>query len=134
FTVATFTGALLLAVSVLPVPDPSLRNGAIVVLISLAGAAVSIIMQLRQVLASPAVADDEASLTADVIMRVEDARALTTPSLVWCLPAIFLYGESLGWWNAVALALVVAGAIALSLIQIRAAGVGTAARRALVTR
>jgi len=134
FTVATFTGALLLAVSVLPVADPGLRYGAIVVLIGLAGASVGIIMQLRQVLASPAVAEDEASLTADVIMRVEDARALVTPSLVWSLPAIFLYGESLGWWNAVSLALVVAGVIALCLIQIRTTGVGTTARRAMVTR
>jgi hypothetical protein len=134
FTVVTFTSALLLAVSVLPLSEASLRNGAIVVLISLAGAGVGVVMQLRQVVASPAVADDEASLTADVIMRVEDARALVTPSLVWSLPAIFLYGESLGWWNAVAMALVVAGAVALCLIQLRTAGVGTAARRALATR
>jgi hypothetical protein len=134
FTVATFAGALLLAVSVLPVSDSDLRYGAIVVLISLAGAGAGVIMQLRQVLASPAVAEDEASLTADVVMRVEDARALVTPSLVWTLPAIFLYGESLGWWNAVSLALVVAGVLALWLIQIRTTGVGTAARRAMATR
>lgn len=134
FTIATFTGAALLAVSVLPVPDPGLRTGAIVVLISLAGTGAGIIMQVRQVLTSPAVAEDEASLTADVIMRVEDARALVTPSLVWSLPATFLYGESLGWWNAVALALVVAGVIAYSLIQVRATGGGTAARQAMATR
>ena len=79
-------------------------------------------------------AEDEVSLTADVIMRVEDARALATPRLVWSLPAIFLYGDSLGWWNAVALALVVAGALALCLIEMRTAGVGTMARRSLATR
>jgi hypothetical protein len=134
FAVATFTGALLLAVSVLPGSDSSLRYGAIVVLISLVGAGAGIIMQLRQVLASPAVAEDEASLTADVIMRVEDARALVTPSLVWSLPAIFLHGESSGWWNVASLALVVAGVIALWLIQIRTTDVGTAARRAMATR
>jgi hypothetical protein len=134
FTIATFASAVLLAVSVLPVSDAGLRTGAIVVLISLAGAGAGTIMQLRQVLASPAVADDEASLTADVIMRVEDARALVTPSLVWSLPPIFLYGESLGWWNAVALGLVVAGAIAFALLHLRTAGVGTAARRAMATR
>ncbi|GAA2411143.1 hypothetical protein GCM10010191_20260 [Actinomadura vinacea] len=134
FTVAAFTAAALLAVSVLPVSDSGLRNGAIIVLISLAGAGTGIIMQLRQVLASPAVAEDEASLRADVIMRVEDARALVTPSLVWSLPAIFLSGESLGWWNAVALGLVVAGVIAYSLIQTRTTGVETAARRAMGTR
>ncbi|MFI0354606.1 hypothetical protein [Actinomadura sp. 9N407] len=134
FTVATFTGASLLAVSVLPLPDPGLRYGAIVVLISLAGTGTGIIMQLRQVLASPAVAQDEASLTADVIMRVEDARALVTPSLVWSMPAIFLYGESLGWWNVVSMALVAAGVIALSLIHNRTTGVGTTARRAMAAR
>jgi hypothetical protein len=134
FAVASFTGAFLLAVSVLPVSDPGLRNGAIVVLISLAGAGVGTIMQLRQVLAGPAVADDEASLTADVIMRVEDARALVTPGLVWSLPPIFLYGESLGWWNAVALALVVVGAVAFALIHARTLGVGTTARRAMAVR
>ncbi|MEV6694965.1 hypothetical protein AB0M35_26165 [Micromonospora sp. NPDC051196] len=134
FTVATFTGAALLAVSVLPVSDPDLRYGAIVVLMGLAGTGVGTVMQLRQVLASPAVAEDEASLTADVIMRIEDARALVTPSLTWSLPAIFLYGESLGWWNAVSLVLVVAGAIAFGLIQTRTPGAGTAARRAMAAR
>ncbi|MBV1855897.1 hypothetical protein [Catellatospora tritici] len=134
FAVATFAAASLLAVSVLAVPDPGLRYRAIIVLVSLAGAGAGVIMQLRQVLASPAVAEDEASLTADVIMRVEDARALVTPSLVWSLPAIFLYGDSLGWWNAVSLALVVAGASALCLIQVRTTDVGAAARRALATR
>ncbi|WP_327039666.1 hypothetical protein [Micromonospora maris] len=134
FTVATFTSAALLAVSVLPVADSSLRYGALVVLIGLAGSAIGTVMQLRQVLASPVVAEDEASLTADVIMRVEDARALVTPSLTWSLPAIFLYGESLGWWNAVSLLLVVAGVIAFGLIQTRSPGAGTAARRALAAR
>jgi hypothetical protein len=134
FTVASFTGAVLLAVSVLPVSDSGLRSGAIVVLISLAGVAVGTIMQLRQVLASPAVAEDEVSLTADVIMRIEDARALVTPSLVWSLPAIFLSGESLGWWNVVSLALVVAGVIALCLIHARTTSVESAARRAMATQ
>ncbi|WP_428964784.1 hypothetical protein [Micromonospora fluostatini] len=134
FMAATFSGALLLAVSVLPVSDPGLRYGAIVVLIGLAGAGAGTVLQLRQVLAAPAVAEDEASLTADVIMRVEDVRALVTPSLVWSLPPIFLVGESIGWWNAAAVALVVAGVIARGLIQIRTTGVGTAARRALAVR
>jgi hypothetical protein len=134
FAVATFTGAVLLAVSVLPVPDPGLRYGAATVLIGLAGVGVGITMQLRQILTTPAVAEDEAPLTADVIMRVEDARNLVTPSLVWSLPAIFLYGDSLGWWHAVALALVVAGICALGLIEVRATDVGTAARRAMAIR
>jgi hypothetical protein len=134
FAVASYAAAFLLAVSVLPVSDADLRRGATVVLIGLAGSGAGIIMQLRQVLASPAVAQDEASLTADVIMRVEDARALVTPSLVWLLPVIFLYGESFDWWNVVSMALVVAGVIALALIHNRTTGVGTAARRALATR
>ncbi|MCE6997297.1 hypothetical protein LZG04_21180 [Saccharothrix sp. S26] len=133
FTVAGFACAALLAVSVLPVADPLLRSGAVVVLIGLAGAAVGIVMQLRQVLASPAVAEDEVSLTADVVMRVEDARALVTPGLVWVLPAIFLNGDSLGWWNVASLAFVVVGAIAFSLLRIRTTGDGTAARRAMAT-
>ena len=83
---------------------------------------------------APAVADDKTSLTADVIMRVEDARALATPSLAWTLPAVFLYGDNLGWWNAAALALVVAGATALALIHLRTTGIATAARQALAAR
>jgi hypothetical protein len=134
FTVASFAGAVLLAVSVLPIADSGLRSGAIVVLISLAGAGAGIVMQLRQVLASPAVAEDEASLTADVIMRVQDVRALVTPSLVWSLPTIFLYGESFGWWNAASVGLVVAGAIVFCLIEVRTTKVGAVARRAMATR
>jgi hypothetical protein len=134
FTVATYAAALLLAASVLPIADPGLRNGAIVVLVSLVGAGAGLIMQLSQVLASPAVADDEASLTADVIMRIDDARALVTPALVWSLPPIFLYGASLGWWNVVSLALVVVGGIAFSVIQLRSKDIGTAARRARAAR
>jgi hypothetical protein len=134
FAVATFVGALLLAVSVLPISDPDLRAGATVVLIGLAGAGAGTVLQLRQVLTTPAVAQDEASLTADVIMRVEDARALVTPSLVWILPAIFLYGESLGWWNAVAIGLVPVGVAALALIHHRTADVGATARQAMIVR
>ncbi|MFV2012523.1 MULTISPECIES: hypothetical protein [unclassified Micromonospora] len=134
FTVAAYTAALGLAVSVLPVSDPVLRAGAAVVLIGLVGAGAGMIMQLRQVLTSPAVAEDEASLTADVIMRVEDARALVTPSLVWSLPVIFLYGESLGWWNAVAIGLVLAGVVAFGLVQTRTMAVGVTARQAMIVR
>ncbi|WP_326550991.1 hypothetical protein [Micromonospora sp. NBC_01813] len=134
FTVATFAGALLLTVSVLPISDPDLRAGAAVVLIGLAGAGAGLVLQLRQVLTAPAVAEDETSLTADVIMRVEDARALVAPSLVWILPAIFLYGDSLGWWNAVAIGLVPVGVIALALIHSRTTGVAAAARQALAIR
>jgi hypothetical protein len=134
FAVATFTGALLVAVSVLPISDPDLRAGATVVLIGLAGAGAGTVLQLRQVLTTPAVAQDEASLTADVIMRVEDARALVTPNLVWILPAIFLYGESLGWWNAVAIGLVPVGVAALALIHSRTADVGATARQAMIVR
>lgn len=134
FTIASFAAAMLLAVSVLPVPDPGLRYGAIVVLLSLAGVGAGIVLQLRQVLAGPAVAEDETSLTADVIMRVEDARALVTPSLVWSVPVIFLYGESQGWWSVASVALVVVGVVAFGLVHLRSADAGTAARRALAAR
>jgi hypothetical protein len=134
FAAATFAGAVLLAVSVLAVPDATLRYGAIVVLIGLSGVGAGTVMQLRHLLARPAVADDEQSLTADVIMRVEDARALVTPSLVWALPAILLYGDALGWWNAVAIALVIVGVVALCAIQVRTAPIGTVARQAMSAR
>lgn len=134
YAAVTFGAAVLLAVSVLPIGDSTLRSGAIVVLIGLAAAGLSVVMQLRQLLDSPAVADDETSLMADVIMRVEDARALVVPNLVWSFPAIFLYGDSLGWWNVASLVLVVAGVLALCRIQVRTGGVGTAARRAMAAR
>ncbi len=134
FTIASYASALLLAVSVLPIADAGLRNGAIVVLVGLIGSGAGLIMQLRQVLASPAVAYDEGSLTADVIMRIDDARALVMPTLVWSLPPIFLYGESFGWWNAASFALVVVGAIAFSVITLRSKDIGTAARRAMAAR
>ncbi|MFG1925053.1 hypothetical protein [Cryptosporangium sp. NPDC048952] len=134
FTVASYAGAFLLAASVLPVDDSELRYGAIVVLISLVGAGAGLVLQLRYLLASPAVAEDEASLMADIVMRVEDARTLVTPSLVWSLPAILLYGESLGWWNAISVVLVVAGVLALALIHTRTGGVGAAARRVMEAR
>ena len=70
----------------------------------------------------------------ELVKKLEDARAIVQPSLVWSLPAIFLYGESLGWWNAAAIGLVVVGVVALALIHSRTASVAAAARRALVVR
>ncbi|MFI6882736.1 hypothetical protein [Streptosporangium canum] len=77
FAVATFAGALVPAASALAVPDPAVRQPAVVVLIGLLGATAITALQLRHPLSFPVVAEDEESPAADVIMRVEDARELT---------------------------------------------------------
>ncbi|SFK33132.1 hypothetical protein SAMN05216275_122116 [Streptosporangium canum] len=77
FAVATFAGALVPAASALAVPDPTLRQPAVVVLIGLLGATAITALQLRHPLSFPVVAEDEESPAADVIMRVEDAREHT---------------------------------------------------------
>lgn len=100
FAVATFAGAAALAVRALTVRDSTARYAAVILLIGLCGVAVGMIVQLRHVLVHPVVADDEVSLTAEVIMRVEDARDIATPTVVWCLPGVSVFGTSLGWWNA----------------------------------
>ena len=92
FAVATFAGALVLAVSALPFGDATVRHAAVVLLIALAGVGLGAALQLRQLLARPVVAEDEVSLTADVIMRVEDAREITTPTVLWSLPVVLLFG------------------------------------------
>ena len=86
FTVATFAGAMVLAASALAVPDSTVRYAAFILLVGLLGVAVGVALQLRDLLTRPVVAEDEVSLTADVIMRIEDARELTAPTVPWALP------------------------------------------------
>ena len=83
FAVTTFAGAVVLAIGALTVQDSTTRYAAVVLLIGLCGVAVGMVVQLRHVLTHPVVADDEVSLTADVIMRVEDAREVAAPTVVW---------------------------------------------------
>lgn len=91
-------------------------------------------MQLRDLLVRPVVAEDEASLTADIIMRIEDARECTTPTLLWALPVVSLFGSAPGRWNAASLILVVLGAIALHMIRGKIPPNVTVARQAMSAR
>ncbi|MFC4495801.1 hypothetical protein ACFPA8_16865 [Streptomyces ovatisporus] len=126
FAVATFAGAMLLAIGALTVLDSTTRYGALVLLIGLCGVAVVMVVQLRHVLTHPVVADDEASLTTDFIMRVEDARDATTPSVVWCLPVASVLDTVPGWWILAWCLFIALGAITLALITV---WTGLAARR-----
>ncbi|WP_440104589.1 hypothetical protein [Streptosporangium sp. H16] len=131
FAVATFAGAIVLAASALAVPDPTVRQLAVVVLIGLLGATAITAIQLRHLLRFPVVAQDEESLTADVIMRVEDARELTTPSVQWSLPVV-LFGAAPGWWGAAAVAYMVLGLAACVALHARTPSCATVARRVMM--
>ncbi|QPP07517.1 hypothetical protein G4Z16_15230 [Streptomyces bathyalis] len=131
FAVATFAAATVLGVSALTTQGSTARYGAFVLLIGLCGVAVGTVVQLRHVLTHPVVADDEVSLTADVIMRVEDARNVATPTVVWSLPVVSVFETALGWWIAAWLAFIALSAITLALITTRTAQSGTVARHAM---
>ncbi|MFC6087376.1 hypothetical protein [Sphaerisporangium aureirubrum] len=131
FTAVTFTAAILLAASALTVRDSTVRYAAMILLIGLIGVAAGVALQLRDLLARPVVAEDEVSLTADVIMRVEDARELTAPGVPWALPVVLIFGTAPVWWNAASIALVFLGLVALHLIQARTPPSVTMARRAM---
>ncbi|MEU6431835.1 hypothetical protein ABZ860_38550 [Microbispora sp. NPDC046973] len=134
FVVATFAGAMMLAGSALAVPDPTVRQLAVVLLIGLLGVTAITAMQLRHLLRRPVVAEDEESLTADVIMRVEDARDLTTPSVQWSLPMVLLFGTAPGWLSAAAVANVVLGMVACVALRVRTPSSATVARRVMSVR
>ncbi|WP_436758580.1 hypothetical protein [Streptosporangium sp. V21-05] len=131
FAVATFAGAMVLAGSALALPDPTVRQLAVVLLFGLLGVTAITAMQLRHLLRRPVVAQDEESLTADVIMRVEDARELTTPSAQWSLPMVLLFGTAPGWWSAAALVYLLLGLAALVALNARTPSSVTVARRAM---
>lgn len=113
----TFAGAAALTAGTSTSADPGVRYGAAVVLVALCGVAAVTLIQLRHVLTRPAVADDEASLTADAVLRIEDAREAAAPTMVWCLPwylpAAAAPGTAFGWWTAAWIVLIVVGAAAL---------------------
>ncbi|MFE0153695.1 hypothetical protein ACFWY5_41625 [Nonomuraea sp. NPDC059007] len=132
FVVATFAGAMALAASALTVPGPTVQL-AVVVLIGLLGATAITAMQLRHLLRFPVVAEDEESLTADVIMRVEDARELTTPSVQWSLPVV-LFGTAPGWWGAAAFAYIVLSLAACVALHARTPSCATVARQVMIVR
>ncbi|MDX2703618.1 hypothetical protein PV350_12185 [Streptomyces sp. PA03-6a] len=134
FAVATFAGASVPAVVALTVRDSTARYAALVLLIGLCGVAVGTAVQLRHILTHPVVADDEVSLTADVIMRVEDAREVATPTVVWLLPIVSVFDTALGWWNTAWLVFVALSTVTLALITKRTAQSGTVARHATSAR
>jgi hypothetical protein len=134
FAVTTFAGATALAIGALTVPDSTTTYAAVVLLIGLCGLAVVMVVQLRHILTYPVVADDEVSLTADVIMRVEDARDVTVPSVVWCLPVVSVFSTALGWWNVAWLVFIVLSVIALALINARTPRSAMVARQAAGAR
>lgn len=125
----TYAGAAAMAVRALTEPDAGTRYAAVVLLIGLAGVAAVMAVQLRHVLTHPTVADDEASLTADVVLRVEDVRELATPTAVWSLPVVSVFATAPGWWNAAWMVFIVVTAAALVVINARTAGSGTVARQ-----
>ncbi|MFE2757045.1 hypothetical protein ACFXGA_34125 [Actinosynnema sp. NPDC059335] len=134
FAAATFAGATALAIGALALDDHTARYAAVVLLVGLGGLAVGTVVQLRHIVTHPAVAEDEVSLTADVIMRVEDARVGAAPTAVWSvwsLPVVSVFGTTLGWWNAAWLAFIVLSVIALALIEARTARSAAVARHVL---
>ena len=132
FAAATFAGAAALAVGALTLRDPTARYAAVILLIGLGGLAAGVVVQLRHLLTYPVVADDQASLTADVIMRVEDARVGAVPTAVWSvwsLPVVSVFGTAFGWWRAAWRAFIVLSVIAQALIEARTTRSVMVARR-----
>jgi hypothetical protein len=134
FALATFAGAIALTASALAVADPTVRQLAVVVLIGLFGATAITALQLRHLIRCPVVAEDEESLTADVVMRVEDARELVTPNVQWSLPMVLLFGTAPGWWGAAAIAYLLLGLAALIALHARTPSSAAVARRVVSNR
>jgi hypothetical protein len=122
---------VVLAVSALVAGDSIVRYAAVIVLVLLFGVTTGIAVQLRDLLARPVVAEDEVSLTADVIMRVEDARGLTS---LWSVPLVLLFAATPGWWNVAAFILALVGSVMLVVIHKRTPPIGTVARQAMSAR
>ncbi|TKK85965.1 hypothetical protein FDA94_24015 [Herbidospora galbida] len=134
FAAAVFVGSMLLVGSALAVPDETVRQLAVVLLIGLLGATGINFLQMRHLLRHPVVAEDEESLTVDVIMRVEDARDLTTPNVQWTLPMILLFGTAPGWWSAAAMAYLLVSLAAFIAIRAKTPSSVTVARQSVGTR
>ncbi|MEU6727647.1 hypothetical protein ABZ917_28420 [Nonomuraea wenchangensis] len=125
----TYVAALALTGSALTLDDTGVRQAALVLLVALAGVGAVALLQVRDLLARPVVAEDELSLTADVIMRIEDARESTLPGTVWCLPIVLLFGMAPGWWRVASLSLVLLGLAVLVVVQTRTPDSAAMARR-----
>ncbi|MBT2226325.1 hypothetical protein [Nonomuraea sp. NEAU-A123] len=119
FAVGTLAGSFALGASALAVNEGTARQAAVVLLVAVAGVGVGAALQVRELLARPVVAEDEVSLTADVIMRVEDARESTTPGTLWSLPMVLLFGSAPDWWNAASIGFLLLGLAAYIAVQVR---------------
>ncbi|MFG1686095.1 hypothetical protein ACGFNP_38445 [Nonomuraea sp. NPDC049269] len=126
--IGTFAGAFALGVSALTLDEGTVRYAAVVLLVAVAGVGLGAALQLRELLARPVVAEDEVSLTADVIMRIEDARDSNAPSVFLGLPVVLLLGSAPGWWNAAALTFMVLGLAAVIAVQARTPSCAATAR------
>ncbi|MFC7529283.1 hypothetical protein [Actinoplanes sp. GCM10030250] len=114
--VITYAGAAVLAIAALIMRDGAARYAAVILLIGLCGVAVGTAVQLRHVLTHPVVAGDEGSLRADFLMRVEDAREVAVPTVVWSLPVVSVFDTGLDPWNTGWLVFIILSVIALALI------------------
>jgi len=123
-----FAGAFALGVGALAVDEGRVRYMAVVLLVAVAGAGLGLALQLREVLARPVVAEDEVSLTADVIMRIEDARDSNAPSVLLGLPVVLLSGSAPGWWTAASLGFMVLGLAAIIAAHVRTPSCADTAR------
>jgi hypothetical protein len=118
--VAVVVGALAVPAGVLTaVETVTVRYAAAVLLLSLSYVAVGSVVQLCDLVTRPVVAEDETSLTADLVMRIEDARELIVPTAVWSLPVVLLFGTEIGWWMPASLIPMVVGAVGLHLVCAR---------------
>jgi hypothetical protein len=113
---ATYAGAAVLAIAALATRHGAARYAAVILLIGLCGVAAGTAVQLRHVLTHPVVADDEGTLKADLLMRVEDAREVALPTVVWSLPVVSVFDAGLDPWNTGWLVFMVLSIIALLLI------------------
>jgi hypothetical protein len=126
-TAGTFAGALALAVSALAVSES--RSSALILLTAVSGVGALAAVQVRHGLIRPVVADDEASLTADVVMRIEDARDTNVPSVLWALPVVLLAGTAPAWWAVASFVFMLVGLAGLVVISLKAPCSGAVARR-----
>jgi hypothetical protein len=115
--VVTYAGAAVLAVAALTVREGAARYAAVILLIGLCGVAVGTAVQLRHVLTHPVVADDEGSLRADLLMRVEDAREVAVPTVVWSLPVVSVFDTGLDPWNTGWMVFMILSVVALVVIS-----------------
>ncbi|MEU8661137.1 hypothetical protein [Actinoplanes philippinensis] len=114
--VITYAASAVLGTVALTMREGAARYAAVILLIGLCGVAVGTAVQLRHVFTHPVVADDEGSLRADLLMRVEDAREMAVPTVVWSLPVVSVFEAGLDPWNTGWLAFIMLSVVALVLI------------------